>query len=512
MSLDRQIERILDESDGRQTLAVLLQLSHPEGLAASLQHAASEAVRRGVVSRASDLLPPPYPERTGAEYHAASTLPLEHYETTRLIKSWSAIQSESVEVLSKACTAPILTDLGLAPRPGARAKNQPLWLAHALSLEVKRDALRAVSQALNASAVFPNRTFPPPATEQTTGVAPEIEPIPYTWGLEKSGALACWGAFSARGQGVKVAVLDTGIHRSHPDLNRQLLQFAEFDRQGKLVAEGLDAAHDDHGHGTHVCGIITGGCASGRWIGMAPEARLLVARVLDKAGGTDAQILAGLAWAVEQGADIVNLSLGNLSFEPDVLDTYTTAIFNARTAGVSVVTAMGNHGSQTSGAPANDYFALAVGATDRHDQVAGFSAGRAQVVTRSAFFEERHLPFVYLKPELSAPGVDIASADRTGKWRYASGTSMAAPHVTGALALLLSHPESSELLTAGLQSLKGAERVRTLHALLIGSVEPLGEAGQDQRFGWGRLDVLSAYAQAVRLGYLPAPVWKAVSS
>ncbi len=538
--IKQQVERILDESH-EQTVSVIIQLGYPERFEESLRYAADEELQRDVVTRVTELLPSPIPqEKRGTAKrkidghthqeeleHFSVRLPLararrqyEQYDARiaaqgkplknaldSSVKPFAAIQSESLNLLARACACPSITASRLARRSDAACgRPKPLWLSRALSIEVDRDDLAGLSQALNATAVFPNRPIQLPPKWQTINRPPALERYAtHTWGLEKTGALACWGVFGAQGKGVKVAVLDTGIDRLHPDLKMRLVDFAEFDRLGNKTSGGLDAALDDHGHGTHVCGIIAGGCASGCWIGMAPQAQLLVARVLSKTGGTDAQILAGMEWAVEQGADVINLSLGDLSFVPDVLDTYTAAIFNARTAGIPMIAAMGNDGNQTSGAPANDYFALAVGATNVDDQIAGFSAGRTQVITRSAVFDDRHLPFVYSKPELSAPGVDIFSASPAGAWKYLSGTSMAAPHVAGAMALLLGHASHPERLESDLRALQGAARVRTLNALLMGSVKPLGEAGQDQRFGWGRLDVLHAYSNAVKLGYLPAP-------
>jgi Subtilase family len=508
-SLARKIERILDESYGQQTLSLVMQLGHPEDLAASLQQAASEELQRDVVTRPEALLPPLISKQKSQvvlPYTAAQA----SSDFTSSIKPLSLLKSESMDLLTEVCASHTITQSRLACRMGNHyIRPEPLWLARALSIKLDREDLRNIVQDLKVTAIFLNRTIQPPPQRYSTAVLPEMQQYAtHSWGIEKTGALACWGAFRARGNGVKVAVLDTGIQKTHPDLTSRLLNFAEFDSNGHKVAEGISAALDDHGHGSHVCGIIAGGCASGRWIGMAPKAQLLVARILGKKGGTDAQVLSGMQWAVEQGAAIINLSLGTLSFEPDVLDTYATAIFNARAHGIPVVTAMGNHGNQTSGAPANDYFALAVGATDIQDRVAAFSAGRTQIVTQSSLFKETYLPFIYSKPELTAPGVDIYSADLgDDQWKYSSGTSMAAPHVTGSLALLLSAVNSAEKqFSSVLHSVQGTERVRILQALLMGSVEPLGEVGQDHRFGWGRLDILRAYNNAVKLGYLPGPI------
>ena len=229
---------------------------------------------------------------------------------------------------------------------------------------------------------------------------------------------------------------------------------------------------------------------------MAPQAKILAGRVLQQGSGTDAQILAGIDWAIKSGAHIISMSLGGLQMTAGVLDTYTRAIINANSVGIPVVVAVGNEGSQTSGAPGNDYFAFTVGATDHLDRAAGFSGGRTQIIEQSRYIDTRFLPLIYSKPDVSAPGVDIYSAVRNGKWEAFNGSSMAAPHVAGAMALLLSGRSTI------LRDVHGAERAELLQNLLISSVTELGESGQNHRFGYGRIDALRAFGYADELGYV----------
>jgi subtilisin family serine protease len=211
-------------------------------------------------------------------------------------------------------------------------------------------------------------------------------------------------------------------------------------------------------------------------------------------GGTDAQVLAGIDWAVETGVDVISLSLGGLVIDMETPPTYTEAILSCIEAGIPVVAAIGNEGEQTTGLPGSDHFALSVGATDPLDRVAGFSGGRTQIIRESDYIPGKYLPLVYLKPDLSAPGVAIYSTVPGKAWKSFSGTSMAAPHVAGAIALLLS-------ATSIKKKEKGAYRAFTLQDIICGSVEDLGEAGQDQRYGFGRLDILRAVDYAWKLGY-----------
>ncbi len=226
---------------------------------------------------------------------------------------------------------------------------------------------------------------------------------------------------------------------------------------------------------------------------MAPDARLLVARVLGLHGGTDAQVLAGIGWTIDEQVDVISMSLGGLSLGPDTPSTYSTALITALLHGIPVVVAIGNDGAETSEQPGTDLFALSVGATDVGDRVAGFSGGRTQYLTESDYVDPSQLPLPYSKPELAAPGVAVVSSWPGGQYRALDGTSMATPHVSGAIALLLSGTNIREV--------DPANRAFVLNDLLVGSVEDLGEAGQDHRFGFGLVDVLNAIGFARALGY-----------
>jgi subtilisin family serine protease len=216
--------------------------------------------------------------------------------------------------------------------------------------------------------------------------------------------------------------------------------------------------------------------------------------VLKSGSGTDAQVLAGMNWAVGTGADVVSMSLGGLTLGPDIPSSYTAAIVTCLRAGIPVVTAIGNEGEETSGSPGNDLFAFAVGATDHRDLPAGFSGGRTQVIQQSDFIPPDALPLPYSKPDVSAPGVAVVSAVPGGQWAAFNGTSMATPHVSGAVALLLS-------ATSIRNQLQAAKRAFLIQDLLVGSVEELGESGQDHRYGFGRIDVVRAIGFARERGF-----------
>ncbi|MCX5295679.1 S8 family serine peptidase [Streptomyces sp. NBC_00193] len=252
------------------------------------------------------------------------------------------------------------------------------------------------------------------------------------------GADKAWAA-GYDGTGVKIAVLDTGIDATHADLAGQVVAEQNFSRSADAV--------DRVGHGTHVASIAagTGARSAGAFKGVAPGAKLLSGKVLDDGGsGNDSGILAGMEWAVAQGADIVNLSLGR----PDTpqLDPVEAAVDRiSAEKGVLFAVAAGNRGRRGPGtidSPGSANAALTVGAVDDADALAPFS-GTGPLTGGGG-----------VKPDVTAPGVDITAAAAPGSvidreegqnpagYLTISGTSMATPHVAGAAALLKQqHPD-----------------------------------------------------------------------
>jgi len=231
------------------------------------------------------------------------------------------------------------------------------------------------------------------------------------------------------GRDVRVAVLDTGVDFEHPDLAGRVVTSADFSGKGR--------ASDGNGHGTHVASIIAGsGAASGgTYRGVAPDAQLYVAKVLDDQGsGMMSNVIAGLEWAAEQQVQAVNLSLG-ADVACDGTDALSTACDELVKLGVVVCVASGNAGPGrgTVGSPGCARLVITVGATTDNDQVAFFSSRGPTVDGRT-------------KPDICFPGEGIIAARAAGTslgtvinehYVAASGTSMATPHCAGAVALLL---------------------------------------------------------------------------
>lgn len=315
-----------------------------------------------------------------------------------------------------------------------------------------------------------------PAAAPAAAGSPASAGSPATTGAPLDGDLTqihapqAWRA-GITGKGVTVAVLDTGIDATHPDLRGKVVGAQDFSGSGSTV--------DHFGHGTHVAATIvgTGAASGGARKGVAYDARLLVGKVLDDSGsGSDSGVMAGMEWAAPK-AKIINMSLGNsvpsdgtdpMSAEVDLLSRDDHTLF---------VIAAGNSGpaDSTMGSPGSAGTALTVGAVDDKNRLASFSS-RGPLTGSLA-----------IKPELDAPGVNIVEARAAGtamgtpinaEYTMASGTSMATPHVAGVAALVAQrHPEWT-----GTQ----------IKAAVVDSAQPVVTGGDAYERGAGLVDAATA--------------------
>lgn len=295
------------------------------------------------------------------------------------------------------------------------------------------------------------------------------------WNLTQIGAADAWPV--TRGAGVTIGIVDSGIDASHPDLAGKI--DAQADCIGGSCREGT--ARDSDGHGTVVAGIAAAKTDNGTGIaGVAPDARLIVARVLDADGaGVTEDINRAIQWVVDKGARIVNLSLG----EPDFVivsrlgTPLRPGIEYAWSRGAIPVLASGNYEELYGGSGSANYgdlHAVVVGATDKQGKVPSYSTSLGNA----------RWGLVAPGGNGDGPGADILSPLPGGRYGWAAGTSMAAPHVSGTLALLMA------------QGLGPSAAVDRLLATLDKSV-PCGVGCR------GRLDVKAAVTA-------PAPTTTAV--
>jgi subtilisin family serine protease len=362
--------------------------------------------------------------------------------------------------------APVRRALGRLAREGLVGRVEPMWIFDGLAVSATPSAARELAARpevaavdLDLADVVPSATGASTVTERNIGL---------------TNAPALWAA-GFTGQGVVVASLDTGVDVSHPDLAASWRGGANswFDPNGEHPATPTDVS----GHGTQMMGVIVGGAAGGSAIGMAPGARWIAAKIFNDRGvATASGIHKAFQWVLDpdgnpataDAATVVNNSWSANAPGCDL--TYQLDLRNLRAAGILPVFAAGNAGpwSSSSTSPANNPDAFAVGATDVFDQIASFSSrGPSGCGEQQTIF-----------PELVAPGVGVRSADLFRDWVTGSGTSLAAAHVSGALALLASaNPNASS--------------DRQASALQSGAVD-LGAVGPDNDFGFGRLDVSRA--------------------
>lgn len=305
------------------------------------------------------------------------------------------------------------------------------------------------------------------------------------WGFDRIGALTAWD--TARGDGVTIAVVDSGVALEHEDLQDNLVDGVACRDTGGDAARCAGTAQDDDGHGTHVAGIAA--AVDGNRVGIAgvaPDAKIMPIKVLHRAcpdcdsAGNAQDVAAAVRWATDHGADVINLSLGsttNSVFGPGFVD----AVRYAWDRGAIPVVAAGNQFVLT--ADFGDAPAVVVSAVRRGDAVPSYANGVGQArwavagpggeggdTAESCSQDGEPLGIL---STYWAPGDDHSYA-------CLSGTSMAAPHVSGVLALLLS---------AGLDP---SSAIQTM----LETADDLGDPGVDTTFGTGLVNAAAALAAA----------------
>lgn len=238
-----------------------------------------------------------------------------------------------------------------------------------------------------------------------TLVIDKLKDFQIDWGVKTINAPKVWQY--TKGEGVKVAVIDTGIDLNHEDLKNKIKANINS------VNRGSKATTDLYGHGTHVAGIIAGDKT-----GVAPNVDLYITNALNDNGqGTMANVLDGITFAINYKVDILCMSLGTVNPLPNIV---TSRLEKAYNNGITIVGATGNHGKQSVGYPASYEYVIGVGGVNHSLEKASFSNYGFDM-------------------DIVAPAVDILSTYKDGKYALMSGTSMASPLVVGGLALIKSY-------------------------------------------------------------------------
>ena len=365
----------------------------------------------------------------------------------------------------------IQSELARESLSGGVEQHKSLWITNGIAVKAKPAVIRRLAARADVAEVVPDRVV--------TLSTPQVVPASVVNGanLVQVGAPVLWNK-GIKGQGIVVASLDTGVDVNHPAL------------QGKWRGgpddwsdphKGTTTPYDVSGHGTAVTGIMVGGNTTDNLVGMAPEAQWIAAKIFDDAGNTTlSTIHAAFQWLLDPDGNPAtpdSPDIANNSWELANTGLYDAEFQNdintLRAAGIAVVFAAGNEGPApgTSVSPGNNQGAFPVGVVDNSGTIALFSSRGPSALDGSIY------------PALVAPGVNVRSSYVGGGYATFSGTSVSAPHVAGAMALLKS----------ALPGLTVTDAETALQQSVV------GPGGPDNNYGWGRLDVGKAYA------YLAAP-------
>jgi len=376
----------------------------------------------------------------------------------------SAIQTAAILLLAMLAPGLVLL-LGQAPAGSAVA-----WSEHWISAGAE-----PVTETTYLYLPLVMRAYRPPPPPPVYPNDPYYT-YGYQWGLTKVRAPEAWAL--SQGQGVLIAVLDTGTDYTHPDLSGKVRTDIDWD----FVNNDSDA-QDNNGHGTHVSGIVA--AATNNSIGVAGlgwDASILPLKVLDSEGnGKTSQLISAIYYAADHGARVINMSLGGRPDDP-CFSGLQAAVDYAYRRGVLLVAAAGNNGANRTVFPANCAHVLGVAATTSSDSRAWFSNYADHV-------------------SVAAPGDDIYSTLRYGGYGYMDGTSMATPFVAGLAALVYARFPTYTPDQAA--------------SAILDNAQDLGSTGWDADYGCGRIDAFQALWEGARGDYpvcLGARVWSATGA
>lgn len=392
--------------------------------------------------------------------------------------------------------APLRAYLEGARATGLVQSYTPFWIFNGIAVHARPSVVRALAEQPSVAAVHLDhwRQWVPTSSSAVRDQQPESAICDLQseteWNVTRIRADQVWSGLNISGTGALVAGMDTGVDWLHPALQAN---YQGYNPHGpaKHIYSWYDATGggalypvDGHGHGSHTLGTAVGQGG----IGVAPGARWIAVRVLNSQGyGYDSWVHAGFQWLLAPGGDpawapdVVNCSWGN---DNGFLTTFQLDLRALRAADVFPVFSSGNNGSGegTVASPASLPEAFAVGATDVDDELAGFSSRGPS-------------PWGEIRPHVVAPGVDVRSSLPGGAYDLSNGTSMAAPHISGIVALLRSISPTLSITRAAF--------------LITSTAVPLGAAVPNNDAGWGRVDAFAAAAALAQPGFVTGTVARA---
>jgi hypothetical protein len=424
----------------------------------------------------------------------------------RTIEDWDArgqYVMERLQAVAERSQREVRAQLAARSLPGRVTRWQSFWIANVITVTGDREAAEALARAPGVLSIASEMKIDPPEPPATVQAAPEAD---LTWGIEKIGADQVWTSYGKKGEGMVIGVVDTGVQWDHSALKGSYRGWngsvADHDYSwwdpAAFCAGGNPC--DTHGHGTHTTGISAGGNSPAQGpIGVAPGAKWIHA-----AGccASNASLLSSLQWMAaptrrdgtaadpSKRPNVVNNSWGG----PGGSKIFYDAIESLRAAGIVPVFSAGNNGSAcgTLGSPGDNTNAFNVGSTAASDGISSFSSRGPNPFTGAP------------GPEVSAPGDNIYSSLNNGGYTIMSGTSMAAPHVAGAVALLMSVEPDLVGKVGQVEEFLRRTGVQLTAAQTCGGVP--GSQIPNSTFGWGRIDVKAAVSLALNAGTLSGTV------
>ena len=399
-----------------------------------------------------------------------------------------------LQALADRTQAPLRAYLEDAKATGLVESYTPFWIFNGIAVRARRPTVLTLAAQPDVSAIHLDH-YRRWLDAESTSLNPDfarpqfrttLSQSPVEWGVARIRADQVWASLQISGTGTVVAGMDTGVDWLHPDLEAN---YRGHNPHGvhNHASSWFDAVNgslypvDDHGHGTHTVGTAVGRGGTG----VAPGAKWIGVKVLDTTGsGYDSWIHAGFQWLLEPGGystqapDVVNCSWGS---DSGFLTTFQADVQMLRAGGILPVFSNGNAGpgEGTGGSPASLPEAFGVGATDEYDSVASFSSRGPS-------------PWGEIRPHVAAPGVRVRSSLPGGIYGVWDGTSMAAPHVSGLVALLRSVSPTLSITRAMF--------------VITSTVLPLGDPIPNNDTGWGRVDAFAAVAAVLHPGFITGTV------
>jgi serine protease AprX len=350
-----------------------------------------------------------------------------------------------------------------------------LWIINGLAIKATPGVVRELAHQLGVENVKLDYVIHAPAATTGTPVTPE-------WNINAIHAPQLW-KLGYKGKGVVVANMDTGVDLKHPDLKNRWRggKHSWFDPNGEHKTP-----YDADGHGTQTMSLMVGGSAGGTAIGVAPNAKWIAVKIYNDQGTATASVIhQGFQWLLDpdgnqttdDAPDVVNNSWGLEEFRGGCLLEFQNDVQALRAAGIAVVFSGGNSGPNpaTSISPANYPESFSVGSIDEAHLVA-YESSRGPSGCDNATY-----------PNVVAPGENVRVADLTyggmfpDSYNTVSGTSFAAPHLAGAIALLL--------------NARPKARIADIESSLKHTAHDLGAKGPDNDYGYGLIDVATAYSR-----------------